>query len=56
MQRTQKYSENQLVLMNKREKCCRTQIGRMGQPISEKKGMLATPHSKQALNHTPLHA
>ena len=56
MQRTHKYSENQLLLMNKREKHCRTQTDRMGQPISEQKEMLATLHLQQALHHTPLHA
>jgi hypothetical protein len=55
MQRTQKYSETQLQLMNKREKHCRTQTGRMGQSISEKKEMLATFRSQQYLHHTPLH-
>jgi hypothetical protein len=56
MRRTQKYSEYQLLLMNESEKHCRTQIGRMGQPIFEKKEMLAMLHSQQALHHTPLHA
>jgi len=56
MQRTQKYSENQILLMNKREKHCRTQSGRMGKPISEKKEMLVALHSQQYLHHTPLHA
>ena len=37
MRKTQKYSENQLILMNKREKKCRTQTGKMGQLISKKK-------------------
>ena len=55
MRRTHKYSETQLLLMNKREKHYRTQTGRMGQPVSEKKEMLATLHSQQDLHHTPLH-
>ena len=37
LQEMHKYSETQLILMNKREKHCRTQAGRMGWPISEKK-------------------
>jgi hypothetical protein len=56
MRRKQKYSETQLQLMNKREKHCRTQTSRMGQPISKNKEMLAMIHSQQALHHTPLHA
>ena len=55
MWRTQKYSESQILLMNKREKHCRTQTGRMGQLISENIEMLATLHSQQDLHHTPLH-
>jgi hypothetical protein len=55
MSRTHKYNETQLQLMNKREKHLRTQTGRMGQPISKNKKMLATLHSQQDLHQTPLH-
>jgi hypothetical protein len=47
--------ETQILLINKIEKHCRTQNGRMGYLISENKEMLATLNSQQALHHTPLH-